>query len=235
MERHQPSFWTRLLDLIAPRACVACQCRLAESEQFVCTICLLRMPRTDFALHSTDNLMARMLWGRADIERAAALFRYQPTSPVSKAIQEMKYKNQPELGRFLGRFAAEELASTYFFEDIDALLPMPITRKRQRERGYNQSQLIAEGISAVTGIPILNKVVKRTHFVQSQTRQNMLERQLNVEGAFQLVDGEALRDKHILLIDDVMTTGATMGACCQQLQQAPGVRISVFALAFTQY
>ncbi len=113
-------------------------------------------------------------------------------------------------------------------------MPVPITRERCLERGYNQSLLIAEGMRDVTGIPILDKVLERTFFLKSQTQMSMLQRQTNVAGAFRLADGEALRNKHVLLVDDVMTTGATMSACCLELQQAPDVRVSVFALALTQ-
>lgn len=234
-ERHLPSFCTRMVEMMAPRLCVGCRCRLSEHEQFVCLPCLQNIKRTDFAQHPTDNLVARMLWGRTRVERAATVFRYHPSTVVSAAIQELKYNYQPELARYIGQIAAEELVRTDFLEDIDAFVPVPITRGRCRERGYNQSLLIAEGMQAVTGIPILSEVLERTHFLQSQTRMSMLERQINVAGAFRLVDGEALRNKHILLVDDVMTTGATMNACCQELQQAPGVRISVFALALTQF
>ena len=234
-EGHQHGFWTRMEDVVAPRFCVGCRYRLSECEQFVCTDCLQKTERTDFARHPTDNLMARMLWARTNVQRAATVFHYHPSSALSFAIQELKYNHKPELARYIGQLAAEELIRTDFLEDIDAFVPVPITRERCLERGYNQSLLIAEGMRDVTGIPILNEVLERTFFLKSQTQMSMLQRQTNVAGAFRLADGEALRNKHVLLVDDVMTTGATMSACCLELQQAPDVRVSVFALALTQF
>lgn len=228
------SFWTRLFDLIAPRCCAACGNRLAESERHVCLNCLLALPRTHYAEQPYDNPMAQLFWGHFPVEKVAAWFFYQPSSPFSGMIHELKYRRQREIGHFIGRVAAEELSKNHFFDDIDLLIPIPLTKRRQRQRGYNQSLEIARGISDVTGIPVREKVVVRTRFEESQTHKSAKERRENVSGVFELVDSEVISGFHVMVIDDVITTGSTMISCCQELQKAKSVAISVFSAGFTR-
>lgn len=228
------SFWTRLFDLIAPRCCVACDNRLAESEEHVCLNCLLALPRTHYEEQPYDNTMAQVFWGHFRVEKVAAWFFYQPSSPFSGMIHELKYNRQREIGHFIGRVAAEELSRKHFFDDIDLLIPIPLTKRRQRQRGYNQSLEIARGISSVTGIPVAEKVVARTRFEESQTHKTAKERRENVAGVFELVDAEAISNRHVMVIDDVITTGSTMISCCQELQKDESVKISIFSIGFTR-
>ena len=134
----------------------------------------------------------------------------------------------------MGRMMARELQKSDFFEGIDAIVPIPLAKKRQRQRGYNQSEMLATGVSEITGLPIYNKVVKRTTFEGSQTNRGRWERNENVEKVFQLTDSEALHGKHILIIDDVVTTGATIIACAKELSKAEDVRFSILALGFAK-
>lgn len=228
------SFWTRLLDVVSPRPCVVCGQRLSPNEQVLCSTCMLHLPLTGYEHQAEDNPMARLFWGQFPAERAAALFYYEPQADVSRLIYGMKYHGQPETAEHMGRIAARQMAAAGFFDDIDALVPMPITRRRQWQRGYNQSARIARGVSSLTSLPIYNNVVRRTHFKQSQTRQHAHERMLNVEGAFKLTDPARLEGKHLLLIDDIITTGATATACGRELAKAPGVSISVLSLGYTK-
>ena len=228
------SFWTRLFDLVAPRLCAACGNRLCETEVTACLNCLLTLPRTHYAEQPSDNPMARLFWGHFPIERAAAWFFYQPSAPHSPIIHHLKYHDQEEIGHFIGRVAAEEMSRHAFFEGIDALIPIPLTRRRMRQRGYNQSRAIADGISGVTGIPVLDKVVQRTHFEESQTHKSAAERRENVERVFTLTKPEMLSNRHVLMVDDVITTGSTMISCCREIQRAPSVRMSVFAAGYTR-
>ena len=140
----------------------------------------------------------------------------------------------PEIGEALGGMAARQFAAQGFFDGIDALLPVPITRRRQWQRGYNQSHTIAQGVRSVTGLPIYNNVLRRVSFKQSQTTQHARERMLNVEDAFCLKDGSGLEGKHVLLIDDIVTTGATVIACGRSLAAIPGIRVSVMSLGLTK-
>ena len=129
---------------------------------------------------------------------------------------------------------AKELMRNGLFDDIDALVPVPLAKKRERERGYNQSMMLAKGVSEVTSLPIANQVVRRTRFAGSQTRRGRWERNENVEDVFELQDADSISGKHLLLIDDVVTTGATIIACAKEMQKASNVRISVLALGFAK-
>ena len=228
------SFWHRLLDLLAPRLCVMCGRRLSLSEQVLCAVCNLHLPRTGFQYHADDNVMARLFWGVIPVERAAALFYYEASSGASNILYDLKYHDKPEVGVEMGRLLANEFAETGFFDGIDVIVPIPLARKRQRQRGYNQSRCLAEGISQATGIAVNSHVVRRTCFVKSQTRLRRWERQENVEGVFELKDSTSVSGRHILLVDDVVTTGATMTACARELLKAGGVRLSLLALGFAQ-
>ena len=225
---------TRILDFISPRLCVVCGQRLAPTERSLCSVCLFHLPRTDFHQKPLDNPMAQLFWGLAPIEKAAALFYYHPHSETAQLVYRLKYNNRPDIGEDMGRVMACELQATDFFSDIDVLLPVPLASKRLRQRGYNQSEQLAKGISDITHLPIVTKALRRKHFQQSQTTLNRWQRQENVEDTFWLKDGSQLQDKHVLLIDDICTTGATLIACANVLKNIEDIRISVLTLGFTK-
>ena len=229
------SFWTKLLDVVSPRCCVICGSRLSANEQVLCASCHLHLPLTHYERSPLDNPMARRFWGQFPVERAAALFFYEPQSGVSHLIYDMKYNGMSEIAEAMGQIVARQFLASGFFDGIDALVPMPITRLRQWHRGYNQSMEIARGVQSVTGLPIISKAVSRTHFRQSQTTQHAWERLRNVDDAFLLKDADSIAGRHLLLIDDIVTTGATITACGQQLAKAPHVRISILSLGITKY
>ena len=214
MAKKPISFWHRLLDLISPQLCVVCGKRLSATEDVICIACNLKLPRTDFSKNPYDNEMAKLFWGRIPIERAAAFFYYESHSNTANIIYKLKYKSHPEI--------------------IDGIVPVPLAKKRFRQRGYNQSEEIARGINEITGIPIYTGIVKRTVFKGSQTRRMRWDRQENVEYAFSLVNGEPIIGKHLLVIDDVVTTGATIIACAKELVKAGNVKISVLSLGLTK-
>ena len=228
------SFWSSLLDLISPRTCVVCGQRLSVSEETICSKCNLHLPRTGFQQDPYENIMAKMFWGQIPIERATALFYYEPHAETANILYEMKYKNHPDIGEVMGRLMARELQMSNFFEGIDGIIPVPLAKKRQRQRGYNQSHELAKGISEITGLPIYNKVVRRTVFEGSQTSLGRWERNENVEQVFELKDASTIQGKHLLLVDDVVTTGATIIACAKELCKAGGVRISVLSLGLAK-
>lgn len=225
---------TRILDFISPRLCVVCGQRLAPTERSLYSVCLFHLPRTDFHQKPLDNPMAQLFWGLAPIEKAAALFYYHPHSETAQLVYRLKYNNRPDIGEDMGRVMANELQATDFFSDIDVLLPVPLASKRLRQRGYNQSEQLAKGISDITHLPIVTKALRRKHFQQSQTTLNRWQRQENVEDTFWLKDGSQLQDKHVLLIDDICTTGATLISCANTLKDIEGIRISVLTLGFTK-
>lgn len=228
------SFATRLLDFISPRLCVACSRRLSPSEEYVCGTCQLHFPRTGFHLKPLDNIMAQMFWGQMPTEKATALLYYQPNTETSKIILSLKYNNEPDIGIVMGRIMATEVLSSGFFDGIDLIMPIPLAKRRLRQRGYNQSEMLAQGVSEKTGISIDYTSVMRTEFKQSQTRLSRWGRMENVSTLFALNgNGDNLSGKHILLIDDVATTGATIIACASAMKNIPNVKFSIMTLGFT--
>lgn len=228
----QISFFSRVLDLVAPRACPACGRRLGITEEPLCTACNIALPRTMHHLQPYDNELARLFWGRIPIEKCAAFFLYKPNSPSSNLIYKLKYFDRPDIGEQLGQLVATEYAAENFFDGITTLLPVPLTRRRTIQRGYNQSLEIARGISALTGLPIVTKAICRKSFIESQTQKNLWQRTKNVENAFELRTNAKLNNQHVLLIDDVITTGATLTAVGKELTKVPNIKISILSLCF---
>lgn len=228
------SFWDRLADLISPRACSSCGNRMVMGEDIICASCNLHLPRTGYADDPLDNEMARYFWHRIPIQRCAALFFYKAGAPPSRIIYNLKYNNRLDIAEMMGQMVAKEFQPKGFFDGIDLIVPIPLARKRQRQRGYNQSEEIARGVSEATGIPYDCKAVRRKSFIDSQTHKDRWERADNVEDAFELLDAARIHGKHILVIDDVVTTGATICACGKQLAMAGDVKISVLSLAFAK-
>lgn len=223
-----------LFNLIAPKQCAMCGCRLAVSEDVICTSCNIDLPRTGFSEHPYDNEMAKLFWGRIPVERAAALFYYRAHSVSSRIIYQMKYYDHPEIGELMGRMAATEFMAAGFFEGVDVVVPVPLARKRQRERGYNQSFEIARGVNDITHLPVESKAVKRKSFKESQTKMNRWQRNDNVKDVFTLNRAERLAGKHVLVVDDVVTTGATVISCAEELMKCGDVKFSVMSLGFTK-
>lgn len=228
------SFWHRVLDLISPRICVMCGRRLSATEEVICNKCNFHLPRTVFAKDTYNNDMAKLFWGRLPIERASALFYYEGHSETANIIYQLKYKGHPEIGYTMGRMVASELMGYDFFDGIDGIVPVPLTKARRRNRGYNQSEEIARGISEITDLPIYNDLVKRTVFQGSQTRKNRWERNDNVEHVFAANKPVPAHLKHLLVVDDVVTTGATIVACSSKLVQSDDIKISVLSLGLTK-
>ena len=228
------SFWSRFLDLISPRQCVACGNRLSITEHALCSSCYLHLPRTTFQFTPYDNPMTQLFWGLAPVDRAAALFFYEPHGEPAQLLYDLKYANRPDIGETLGRMMAEEMRMAGFFDGIDVIIPVPLSSRRMRQRGYNQSEMLAHGIHEVTGIPVMDKVISRRYFKKSQTTLMRHQRQENVTDVFTLRETESLEGKHVLLIDDVCTTGATLISCANALRSIPSLCISVLTLGFTK-
>lgn len=229
------SVLTRLFDLVAPRRCVACGARLAVSERVVCSSCLLHLPRTYYYSTPQDNVVARLFWGRVDVCRAAAFFFFRPKAESAAVIYAMKYRGDVDACRYMGRLMATELAADSFFNSIDIIVPVPLARKRRRARGYNQSEELARGMAEITGLPVDTRAVERTGFIISQTKLSREDRMDNVEGAFRLADASRISGRHVLLVDDVITSGATMLSCARAVGEAEGVTVSILALSFSHY
>ena len=228
------SFLTRLVEMIAPRACCVCGNRLLIGEEHLCASCIREIPYTDYHRDAENNKLARLFWKRLPIEKASSLFYFEPKAEYANIIYDLKYHGCQEIGRYFGRFAAQWYQKYGFFDGVDIIIPIPLAKKRQRERGYNQSEMIARGLSEITGITVVTDAVIRVKRTQTQTRLLTAERQKNVQDAFMLKDGDKVRGKHVLIIDDIITTGATICACADEIVKAGGVKISVFSLGHTR-
>ena len=223
-----------ITDFFFPRSCVSCGRILASGEQFICLPCLTALPRTRFHLHA-DNRMEKNLWGKLPFERAASWLFYSKASLTYRIIAELKYRGNGDLGLFLGRCMAEELLPSGFFQGISCIIPVPLHSSRLRQRGYNQSGKLAEGIAQRTGIPVCTEAVVRHKKTESQTHKAGFMRWTAMQDAFTCTQPDMLRDKHVLLLDDVMTTGATIVACADACRDIPGIRFSILTLAVAGY
>ena len=224
---------TDILHFILPRRCIVCGRRLAQGERHLCINCLGSLPRTRFHL-SSPNIMEQMFWGRINIQRATALFYYQGEE-TRTVLHNLKYYDNPDVGRHLGMVMAEEAIESDFFNDIDAIVPVPLHSRKERKRGYNQCKYLAEGLSEVTGIKVIDHEVVRTVNTKTQTHLNKDERWENVQDIFTVNRRSKVIPacRHILIIDDVVTTGSTLISLAKAIEAVnPDVRFSVLSLAF---
>lgn len=222
----------KILDLIFPYYCPICGKRAELDERPICLLCNIHMPRTEFAKRPHDNRMALEYTMMPNVEKVAALYFHQSGSDFANVIYDMKYHGKSWLCENMGRLMAEELKSDGMFEGVDALIPIPLSAGRIMHRGYNQSECLAKGISKVTGIPVIRHAVLRKKFMGTQTHLSRSERQSNVENVFVLADADVIANKHVLLIDDVITTCATTKSCIRQLLLAENVKVSILSLAY---
>ena len=220
----------QFVELIFPRNCVVCQQKLIQNEQYLCLKCRLHMPRTDHP-KTTDNPMEQLFYGRVAIERACAFFEFKKGSPYQQILHELKYRGQKQLGEYVGKIFGANLQQDPLIVSADLICPVPLHPKKERKRGYNQSYHIALGLSQSLNIPVDRTNLVRSSHTSTQTRKSRWERWQNVEGIFELQNPAKFNDKHIILVDDVVTTGATIEACATAIKSACNARISVLTLA----
>lgn len=214
-----------------PHLCRGCGNDLLPANSLICARCMSRLPATHFHL-MPDNPVERIFYGRLPLAGAFSMFYFTQSSLVQRLLHQIKYKNHPELGRQLGIMAGESMMASPRFQSVQALVPLPLNPVRERKRGYNQATVICEGMAKATGLPLLTGAIQRPHFTETQTRKGRIERWQNMEGRFQLTDPDALAGRHVLLVDDIVTTGATLEACGQVLLQSPGLELSLATLAY---
>ncbi len=219
------------ISLIFPQVCVSCGNSLYKNEQTICTYCVYHLPKTNFHLDN-DNPIAKIFWGRINIHSAGSFYGFNKGGRVQRLIHQLKYKGRKEVGFTVGKLYGYELKKCDNFNTVDTIIPVPLHPKKIKQRGYNQSESFAEGLAASMEVESDFKTLFRAYESETQTKKSRFNRWQNVESIFQLKDWTALEGKHILLVDDVVTTGATLEACAQVLMQIPRIKISVATIAY---
>ncbi|MBI5539728.1 MAG: ComF family protein [Bacteroidia bacterium] len=216
--------------LFYPNICAACGERLLTQEKVICTRCLVDLPRTNFH-YEHDNPVSQLFWGRVNVQNATALFRFQKGSRFQDLLHLLKYNGRQDIGEELGRQLGFELKKSELFNSVNVVIPVPLHPKREKKRGYNQAECIAKGIADSMGIEIQSRNMVRSVETQTQTKKSRIERWQNLDSIFKIKKPEKLNNKHILLVDDVVTTGATLEACAQAILKTEGVKVNIAALA----
>lgn len=215
--------------LFFPNLCLACDNHLPDKASRICLKCQATLPYTDFHLHKENNVTERF-WGRVPIITATAGFYFTKSGRVQRMIHRLKYDNRPEIGVELGKRLANKMKEGNLYDDIDLVLPVPMHPKKEFQRGYNQAAKFAEGLSENLGKPWLKDKLVKKEMTMSQTKKSREDRFENVSSSFVLESG-GLSGRHILLVDDVITTGATLEACATVLLKEPQVKVSIAAIA----
>lgn len=219
------------MSLIYPRRCEACSNMLFQQEVFMCNFCTLNLPKSDYH-KKANNELQQVFAGRIPFNEVMCFYVFEKSGKVQKLLHNIKYQNQKELACFLGQAYAKELLKDGFSLGADVIIPIPLHPKKLKHRGYNQSEWFAKGLSETTNTLLDVTSLTRVSETQTQTRKKKYERWENVEGIFALNSIETLKGKHILLVDDVITTGATIEAAWQVFKEVEDVKISVAAIAF---
>ncbi len=221
-----------LLHLCFPHNCEGCGSDVVKDDQFLCGRCLHRLPATQF-FSIPGNAVEKLFYGRLPLNAAASAFYFTKSSLLQHLVTQLKYRNNREAGYFLGRMMGRKLRDSRRFDTVDMLVPLPLHPAREHSRGYNQAALICEGICETWKRPIETKAVARSQFTATQTRQNRLSRWQNMQDVFTLTDAGKIRGRHILLVDDVITTGATLEACGAVMAEAGHCSLSIASAAYT--
>ena len=222
------------VNLFYPYHCMLCEKPLIEGEQHICIDCLCDLPKTNY--HVNKGNPARALFtGYHQVSEVTAFLFFEKDGITQKLIHSLKYYGNKPLAEYIGRMAALELQNYGFYASVESIIPIPLHPKKEKKRGYNQSEMIAKGISSVYGCNIESKLLKRVTDTKSQTQnKSIFDRHVNVEKIFKVTDIEHLYGKHILLVDDVITTGATSSSCIDALLSVPDIKISIFSLSIAR-
>ncbi|MBD0279134.1 MAG: ComF family protein [Flavisolibacter sp.] len=221
-----------LLHLAFPHVCEGCGSDLLERRHSICLNCHAALPETSFHLYP-NNPVEKMFWGRLPVIHATAQYYFTKESLMQRLMHQFKYRGNKELGLYLGCLMGERLAGSNRFSDVDALVPLPLFPEKEHKRGFNQAAILCAAIAEALQKPVLNSAVIRIHHTESQTKKSRVERWQNIGGRFEVADEQALSNKHILLVDDVVTTGATLEACGRTILQTSNTHISIATLCFS--
>ena len=217
--------------LFYPHICTGCGSDLVEEENLLCLRCINDLPYTGFAALA-NNPVEKFFWGRLPLAAAHSEFYFSKEFLIQQLIHRLKYKADTAIGYYLGELMGRSMLQSSRFSAVDALIPLPLYIDKEHKRGYNQAAIICNGMSSVMNIPVMTGYVNRRRFTETQTRKHRTERWENVKGSFVISNSAALQHKHVLLVDDVVTTGATLEACGQAILETGNIKLSVATLAY---
>lgn len=219
-----------LINLFFPKVCFICKLQLTDFEAYICTTCRHNLPVTNFHANQDDSIK-KLLYGRAKIENGTALLRFEKKGNVQQLMHQLKYRDQQVIGVFLGDWLGEELSKNEGYKNIDLVIPVPLHKKKLRTRGYNQVTKFGQQIAKAMQIQYVDNVLVKTTNTTSQVTKKRFARWNNGEQIFSIKNKEKIKDKHILIVDDIITTGATMEACIQVLNTVDNLKISIATMA----
>ena len=218
--------------LFFPHVCEGCGNDVLGNNSLLCASCFLKLPETGF-IKEANNPVEKIFYGRIKVETAGSAFYFTKHSLLQHLVIQLKYRGNKDIGFYLGKLLGYQLLQTERFNDVHAIIPLPLNPKKERKRGYNQAEIIAEGITSVWYKPILKNAVKRIIFTETQTHKDRVSRWQTMEGVFATADEFSLKGKHILLVDDIVTTGATLESCSKAVLEAENTQVSICTLAYT--
>lgn len=218
--------------LLFPHNCLGCATDILNDNDLLCAKCFTDLPETNFA-NSVNNPIEKTFLGRLKIEQATASYYFTKDSLLQHLLKQLKYKSNLEVGLYLGKLLGYHLKASNRFDDVDVLVPLPLNKKKEYKRGYNQAEIICKGIITEFSKPIVNNVSIRSVYTESQTTENRINRWQNMEGVFDVKNQSDIEGKHILLVDDVITTGATIESCGSKILEIKNTRLSIASVAFT--
>jgi ComF family protein len=226
------NYFNDFLYLLFPHLCIGCGSDILNTQDILCAKCIDELPVTGF-IAAAENPIEKMFYGRMNIQCAGSAFYFTKDSVMQQAIIQLKYKNNRSAGIFLGKLLGLQIAQSTRFEDVDLIVPVPLNDKKFYKRGYNQAEIIGKGIAEIWHKPIVANAVERVLFTETQTHKSRIARWKTMEGVFTVGEPEAIANQHILLVDDVITTGSTIEACGHAILKIPGIKLSIATLAYT--
>lgn len=228
------TYFNDFFHLLFPITCYACGRGLYKHEKILCNLCLQQLPRTKYHLHY-DNPVHQIFWGRLPLHSAAAFLFFHKHSKIQLLIHQLKYKGCKDVGIFLGNLYGKDLKKSELFDTVEIIIPVPLHKSRLRKRGYNQSEMFGIGLANAMNISLDTQSLYRTTATETQTKKSKSERWKNVSEKFAIRNPEKLANKHLLLVDDVITTGSTLEACGQKLLEIPNIKLSIASIAFASH
>lgn len=227
------SLWQDFISLIYPRSCICCDKLLFKSEEFICNQCFINLPQSKFESENESEL-DKLFYGRVPIQKAGAFLLFEKSGKVQRILHAIKYNGNKQLAYRVGQWYGDKLKEYPAFAKAQGIIPVPLHSKKKKQRGFNQSEEFANGISNALGIPVIKDCLVRTEYTSTQTKKSKAARWENVKDKFELLHPELVSNKTLVLVDDVITTGATLDACYQALSKAENIKLNALSLAYAK-